>query len=275
MILVNGIATDEVSALDRGLSYGDGLFETVAVVAGEILNWPRHVARLHDGCNRLAIPQPDAGQLSAEVRTVAAGTDRSIVKITITRGAGGNGYTPPTEITATRIVAPRPWPKHYAEREQQGIRICVAQHRLSSNPRLAGLKHLNRLDQVLASVELMTRDATEALMLDHGGRVIEATRCNLFAVYGTRLSTPRLNICGVSGVMRAVIAQLAPALGLAFAETELTLDDIRAADEVFLCNAIAGIWPVIELDDGPLRTYTIGEHTRRLQVALIAGHHHQ
>jgi len=75
--------------------------------------------------------------------------------------------------------------------------------------------------------------------------------------------------------MRAVIAQLAPALGLAYAETELTLDDIRAADEVFLCNAIAGIWPVIELDDRPLRTYSIGERTRRLQVALIAGHHHQ
>lgn len=275
MILVNGVSTKAISALDRGLAYGDGLFETVAVVGGDILNWPRHAARLSAGCARLAITRPDVAQLFDETRAVAAGAERAVVKISITRGEGGMGYTPPTVIAATRIVARRPWPQDYAEREESGIRVCVAHHRLSANPRLAGLKHLNRLDQVLASMELARRGAGEALMLDLDGRVIEATRCNLFAVTGERLATPRLDNCGVRGIMRAIIMQLSPALGLLPEEAELTLDGLRAADEVFLCNAIAGIWPVVELDDNPSRTYPIGEHTRRLQAALIAGDHHR
>jgi 4-amino-4-deoxychorismate lyase len=273
MILVNGVATNEVSALDRGLAYGDGLFETVAVVHGEILNWPRHMARLKDGCARLAITGADAQQLFDETLAVAAGTDRSVVKISITRGQGGMGYTPPAAISATRIVARRPWPEDYAEREETGVRVRVARHRLSSNPRLAGLKHLNRLDQVLASMEPAAPGIAEAIMLDLDGRVIEATRCNLFAVYGDRLATPRLNDCGVRGVMRAIVVELAPTLDLRPEETELTLDDLRMADEVFLCNAIAGLWPVVELADDPSQTYLVGEHTRRLQAAIIAEDH--
>lgn len=275
MTLVNGIASGEVSVFDRGLAYGDGLFETIAVVGQDVLNWPQHVARLGAGCERLALAVPDFEQLFRETRAVAGGFERSVVKITITRGAGGASYTPARTDSPTRIVARRAWPEAYAAREQAGVRVCVAEHRLAQNPTLAGLKHLNRLDQVLASMELCERDVDEALMLDPDGRVIEATRCNLFAVHGGRLSTPRLDNCGVTGIMRSVILQVAPAAGLAAGETALTLDDLRTADELFLCNAVAGIWPIIELDEPPRQSFRVGAVTRRLQSALMAGGYHR
>ena len=276
MILVNGIQTNDASALDRGLAYGDGLFETLAVRDGDILNWPQHVERLRRGCDKLKIRRPDFEQLFEETHNVASDYDRSVVKIIITRGAGGRGYTPPAAgVTPTRIVARHMWPNEYREREQTGVHVCIAQHRISVNPDLAGLKHLNRLDQVLASAELMERDADEALMLDPNDHVIEATRCNLFTVRDGLLATPRLDNCGVRGVMRAIILQLAPAVSLRAEETEITLGSLREADEVFLCNAIAGIWPVVEIDDDPRQVFAIGGYTRRLQAALIAGDFHR
>ncbi len=273
MILVNGISGTEVSVFDRGLAYGDGLFETIAVVGGDVLNWQRHMNRLAKGCRQLAIDVPDSARLYEETQMVAEGFERSVVKLVVTRGDGGLGYTPPTAASATRIVARRPWPEGYPERERSGIRVCVARHRLSSNAPLAGLKHLNRLDQVLASMEIPASGAVEALMLDRDARVIEGTRCNLFAVYPGRLVTPRLDQCGVRGVMRDVILELAPTVGLRGEETELTLGDLQSANEIFLSNAIAGIWPVIGLDADPQRSVPIGAHTRRLQEALVAGGH--
>ena len=197
-----------------------------------------------------------------------------MVKIIITRGSGGRGYTPSTKVSPTRIVARHEWPNDYAERERSGIRVCIAQHRMSRNPQLAGLKHLNRLDQVLASLELARCDAAEALMLDTSDFVIEATRCNLFIVCGARLLTPSLENCGVSGVMRSVILQHTATLGLSAQERDLRVEDLYRADEVFLCNAIAGIWPVTEIDD-PQQVFAIGETTRALQNAIRAGGHHR
>ena len=273
MTLVDGIHTNDVSALDRGLAYGDGLFETLAVVDGHILNWQSHADRLRRGCDALSIPQPDFTLLADEARAVASGTDRSVVKIIITRGSGGRGYTPAPDTVAVRIVTRHRWPDEYARREDSGINVCIAQHRISHNPHLAGVKHLNRLDQVLASIELAKRGVTEALMLDMNGFVIEATRCNIFAIHGDLMVTPCLNNCGVSGVMRSIILQLAPSVGLRSQETELTLHAVCSAGEVFLCNAIAGIWPVVSIDE-PERAFTIGENTRLLQAALRAGNHH-
>ncbi len=273
MILVNGAHAQGVSVLDRGLAYGDGLFETLALVENEILNWPRHIERLRLGCDTLNIPQPDFAALDAEAHEVAAGFDRAVVKIIITRGSGGRAYTPPEKIVPTRIVTRHEWPDDYAERERSGIRVCVARHRLPRHPQLAGLKHLNRLDQVLASFDLTKCDATEALMLDTSDFVIEATRCNLFIVSDARLVTPNLDNCGVRGVMRSVVLHVADTLRIGVDEVDLRLEDLYQADEVFLCNAIAGIWPVIEIDQAQ-RVFSIGETTRALQAAVRAGGYH-
>ena len=272
--VVNGIPTNDVSAFDRGIAYGDGLFETLALADNEILNWPRHMARLRHGCDILNIPPPDFEILAAEAHAVASGYDRSVIKMIVTRGSGGRGYTPPSALAPTRIVARHEWPDGYAERERQGVRVCIAQHRMPRHPQLAGLKHLNRLDQVLASLELVNSGAVEALMLDTAEFVIEATRCNLFIVRNAQLLTPRLDNCGVNGVMRSVILENAATLGLRAQELTLTLEDLYLADEIFLCNAIAGIWPVIEIDCPP-HTFSIGETTRTFQNAISVGGYHR
>jgi len=265
MILVNGIETDLISVHDRGLAFGDGVFETLAVVDGEILNWERHCERLALGCTRLRLDFPHAAELNEEVQVVARGHPRSVVKIIVTRGNGGRGYTPSAATTPSRVVLRRAWPNDYAQRANDGIRVCVASHRLSHNPALAGLKHLNRLDQVLASVELDALQVDEALMLDYEGRVVEATRCNLFAIYGNRLATPLLDGCGVLGIMRSLIIERAPQVGLRVDETRLTVADLCRADELFLCNAIAGIWPVVEMIGTDPARFDIGDYTRVLQ----------
>lgn len=273
MILVNGVQSADVSALDRGLAYGDGLFETLAVVDKKILNWPRHIDRLRRGCSTLDIPQPDINTLEEEIDRVIGGFNRSVVKVIVTRGNGGRGYTPLAITKATRIVCRYEWPEGYVDREESGIAVCIAEHRLSCNSQLAGLKHLNRLDQVLASIELDQFDADEALMLDTRDFVIEATRCNLFVVREGQLYTPNLELCGVAGVMRSLILEISEDLRLNPQEIHLSIEELFKADEIFLCNAIAGIWPIIEISPSQHRL-PIGETTRVLQGAIDSRGYH-
>lgn len=272
-ILVDGIAAASIDARDRGLLFGDGLFETIAVVDGTIVNWPDHHERLAAGCARLDIPCPAAELLASEILSVAANHARSVVRLTVTRGAGGNGYTPPREPRPTRIVARRPWPAQYAGKATHGIRIGVARHPLSTNPRLAGLKHLNRLDQVLAGREVEQAKWDEALMCDTNGHIVEATRSNVFAVLDGELVTPLIESAGVRGVMRKHVLAVADSLGIAKRERPLNLADIERAGELFLCNAIAGIWPVVLLDGDTPRTFPLGETRAAIRTALIRGGH--
>ena len=273
-ILVDGAARDTIDVRDRGLAFGDGLFETIAVVRGTILNWSDHRERLSAGCAQLDIPCPDPELLSQEILSVAANHARSVVRVTVTRGLGGSGYTPPRQPAPTRIVARRAWPDHYAAKGTHGIRIGVASHPLSINPRLAGLKHLNRLDQVLASREVDRAFWDEALMRAPDGRVIEATRCNVFAVLDDELVTPALDTAGVRGVMRKNVLAVAGSLDLAVRERTLYLADINRSSELFLCNAIAGIWPVVALLGEQPRTFPVGMTTTTIRDLLVrAGHH--
>ena len=271
MILVNGVATAEISVRDRGLAFGDGVFETIAVIGTRVMNWSQHLARLQHGCARLDIPVPDADLLLSEIHTIAATAQRVVVKLIITRGDGGEGYTPPPDSQPHRIVLSRPWPRDDASRAEHGVALTIAQHRLSENPLLAGLKHLNRLDQVMASREVAGTDCVDALMLDQSDRLIETTRCNVFLSDGVDLLTPDLRSCGVAGVMRGIVMALAGELSLRPREAALSMEMLRGAQEVFICNAIAGIWPVVSIARGWTQSYAIGEITRSLQAALRTG----
>lgn len=272
-ILVDGVAAESIDVRDRGVMFGDGLFETIAVVDGVIVNWPDHNERLQAGCAQLDIPCPQAGLLTDEILSVATNHARSVVRLTLTRGTGGVGYAPPLEPRPTRIVARRAWPEHYAAKATHGVKIGVARHPLSTNPQLAGLKHLNRLDQVLASREVDSANWDEALMRDADGHIIEATRCNVFAVLDGELVTPTLATAGVRGVMRKNVLTVAGELGISMRECSLRLADIERADELFLCNAIAGIWPVVVLYSGTPRTFPIGSMTHAIRAALVQGGH--
>jgi len=259
MILVNGMADGMIAADDRGLTYGDGLFETVLFVAGRAPLWPRHMARLVEGCARLLLPVPDTELLAYETAQACAGLPRAVARITFTRGAGPRGYASPDSVQATRIVAGSSAPIAPPDWYHFGTRVRLCTLRLSEQPRLAGIKHLNRLEQVLARAEWNDANIAEGILCDGAGRVIGATAANLFALSGGRLVTPGLERCGVAGVARAeVLAQRADC-----EVRDLTMTELMQADEVFLSNSVRGIVPVTALGD---RCWPVGEVTRALQA---------
>lgn len=267
MILINGIETDHIHVGDRGLHYGDGLFETIAVRNGHPLLWERHLRRLGEGCMRLGIPMPNAGDLEREAARVCEDADRAVLKIIVTRGSGGRGYRAPREAVPTRIVARYPWPDYPEEFCSHGVAVRICGARLGSNPQLAGLKHLNRLEQVLARSEWDDPNIPEGLMMDSRDRIIEGTMSNVFLVRDGGLLTPDLSECGVSGVVRGIILESCNALSIPCRVTELTCQDLQEADELFLTNSIIGIWPITALMGA---RYALGPITQRLAGELAA-----
>jgi 4-amino-4-deoxychorismate lyase len=260
--LVNGEASATISTQDRGLAYGDGVFETVAVRAGQPLLWPQHIARLQQGLARLGITAVSEALLQQEAQTLCAGQARAVLKIIVTRGISGRGYRPSSG-APTRVLSRYPWPRFSEAAQTRGVTLHLCETRLASQPRLAGLKHLNRLEQVLARSEWGEEHA-EGLMRDEGDRIIEGTMSNVFMVKNQRLVTPDLARCGVAGVMRALVCERAEAV-LPVTEALLTTADLLAADEIFLTNSLIGLWPVIGFAG---RTYAVGPVTRQLQSLL-------
>jgi 4-amino-4-deoxychorismate lyase len=268
-VLINGATEDRVSSLDRGLLYGDGLFETIAVSNGEPVYWSRHMARLQAGCERLGIPWVDADRLADEARGLLQGVDRCVLKIVVTRGTGGRGYRPPPEPQPTRIIQRHPWPDFPARCGEQGVTVRLCEQRLGYNPLLAGIKHLNRLDQVMARQEWTDPDIMEGLMADTNGNLIEGTMSNLFVVQDQVLITPELGRCGVAGIMRAAVMELAGELPLQVALRDFGMTALLQADEVFLTNSVIGIWPVVRLGE---HSWPKGKATQQLQQRLADLH---
>ncbi|MBT8062532.1 MAG: aminodeoxychorismate lyase [Gammaproteobacteria bacterium] len=260
--LVNGELTSYVDARDRGLHYGDGLFETIAIVHGQPRFWQEHVDRLGKDCERLGLTLPPQEVLLREVHTASAGRILCVVKIIVTRGVGGRGYQPDDHGACTRLVAAYPWPADIDEQWESGVSARICKLRMGIQPALGGMKHLNRLEQVLASQELHGADVDTGILLDHDDQVICALSGNLFLVGGTQMLTPRLDRCGVRGVMRgAILRQFKSRCEL----RRVTPDMLLEADEVFLCNAVRGIVPVVNID---AHQWPIGPVTRELQQWL-------
>ena len=267
VVRIDGREARAVSALDRGLHYGDGLFETIACLEHRPRLLERHLARLEAGCRRLALAT-DLAAVAAEVRELAAGAGRAIVKVLVTRGvATARGYGPSGTERPTRITLRYAWPEDDAHLTQEGVRVRIAATRLGENPALAGLKHCNRLEQVLARAELRDAELAEALMFSSGGRLISGTMSNVFLVHQGRLATPRLDACGVAGVMRAAVLEAAAVAGIPAAEDALGAPELERAEEIFLTNALIGVRPVRELQGAPRE---VGAVTRALQAQLAA-----
>jgi 4-amino-4-deoxychorismate lyase len=263
--LINGEISTLVTASNRGLNYGDGLFETLLVNNGRPRRWQGHMDRLGVGCERLGLKMPPQSILLREVQTVSAGLANAVVKIVITRGGAARSYMPPEDDNCVRIVSAHLYPQGIAEIARKGVRARLCELRLAIQPALGGMKHLNRLEQVLASAELRKFDASEGVLLDREDNVVCAVSANLFLVMDDRLLTPRLDLCGVRGVVRGhILAGFAARSEL----RRITLDMVHEADEVFICNTVKGIVPVIAIDD---QEYKIGPVTREMQTWLMEG----
>jgi 4-amino-4-deoxychorismate lyase len=259
--LVNGVESSAISVDDRGLQYGDGLFETMSAQDGRVRHFERHMERLAEGGRRLGLPVPDPSLVAAECERALAGLGAGSVKLMVTRGPGPRSYRPPADPAVTRIVvSSAPKPRNDPE---EGIVVRLCDTPLGLNPRLAGIKHLNRLEQVLACAEWDDPAIAEGLMSSVDGRIVCATAANVFLVREGRLLTPAIRDCGVAGVMRGVVLAAAREAGIDSEILDVRLVDFSAADEVFLTNAITGVRPVGEILG--LRRYTApGDVTRIL-----------
>jgi len=261
---IDGVPAAELPVQDRGLQYGDGLFETLAVTDGRIRLLDFHLERLRDGCLRLGIPMPPAESTTTELQQAAAGTSRAVLKLIITRGIGGRGYRPPEDAIPQRVLLRYPWPDYPGSWAEQGVRVKLCETRLATQPRLAGIKHLNRLEQVLARAEWSDADGyQEGLMLDMEGQVVEGTMSNVFASPGEGvLLTPDLSRSGVAGVMRRQILEQAAGAGVTARVARIPLNEFLRAREIFLCNSLMGVWPVTALAGN---IYRPGPVTRQAQ----------
>ena len=246
MWLINGQSDAGISPLDRGLSYGDGVFRTLVTAAGQPVWWEDHYAKLLHDCGALGLVCPDEKILLAEVQSVALGAS-AVVKITITRGVSARGYKPPDGVVPTRIVSASALPD-YAH-AAHGVRARWCTQRLARQATLGGIKHLNRLENVLARREWDDAAIAEGLLCDDTGAVIGGTMTNLFVMRDGQLRTPDLSLSGIDGVTRGRVLRAARMNHIGLSIGRLETADILAADEVFLGNSVVGLWRVARLED--------------------------
>jgi len=242
-VWVNGREDGRIDPMDRGLHYGDGLFETLAAPGGRarFLDW--HLERLEAGAKRLALALPGSGLLRDEIAAAGA-AGCGVIKLIVTRGAGGRGYRPPRQAQPLRIVIGLPWPALPPAHGTLGVQVGWCRTRLARNPALAGIKHLNRLEQVLARAEWDDGAMDEGLMMDDRDRVICGTQSNLFARIAGRWTTPALEDCGVAGIMRRAFLAWAAQCGDPVIERALPAAELAGATAMILTNAVIGAWPV-------------------------------
>ncbi|MFK7731647.1 MAG: aminodeoxychorismate lyase [Pseudomonadales bacterium] len=266
--MINGDYQLSLSVTDRGFHYGDGLFETLRVNNQVVVNYAEHLLRLDSGLKTLNIPAPlhmIESHLAKYLRDNALPA-LSRLKIIVSRGGPAAGYVSEPSMQATIAIGAAPYKDIDDSKRQGGITLRFCTMRLSSNSVLAGIKHLNRLEQVLARSEWQDDSIFEGLMFDADDSIVEGTMSNLFLVENSVLKTPKLDNCGVRGVMRGVIIDcIAPELGLRVEELTLSRDNLRLADEVFISNSLIGAVPVRQCEEF---SWSPGPVCSRIQNAI-------
>lgn len=264
--LINGQQAERISIRDRGLQYGDGCFETIRVLANTPVLWSAHLKRLEHACKVLQLPV-NFDLLQSEISQILQLNKAAdvILKIIITRGEGGRGYAPPKQTDPTRILQ---LIDYVPPDTRKGARAILCQHRLSSSSSLAGIKHLNRLDQILASAQIPA-DCDEGLCMNEEGHLIEACRSNLLLAIDDELVTPDLSKSGVEGVMLNHLITEFGKQGIQVLKKTLSLYELKMAKEILLCNSVFGVWPIAEIqnedwrvaqEEGPLVTEALKFH---------------
>lgn len=239
---INGQEKTELSIIDRGLSYGDGIFTTAKISNGKVVLLDQHIDRLVSGCNRLQVAKLNSKDLYQQLSNVAKAYEKATLKVIITAGSGGRGYSRVglSQDAYNTIIMVSDFPHYYDKLSTQGITLGNSQHKLGSNPMISGIKHLNRLEQVLLRAELDQRCEDDLIVMNENEQVVEATSSNVFYWLDNCLCTPKLTTSGVNGLIRQAIIAHNP-------ETKIrttTLSDLSVAQGLFICNSLMGIMPV-------------------------------
>lgn len=250
MVLVNGIPQKFVSASDRGLNYGDGLFESMVVIDDQIRFFNTHLERLKVGCEKLAIPIPTRTEIESDLSKLSAAESGStfVFKVLITRGESGRGYLADIDSSTTRVSSRHPLSADFSKYWDHGLNMHICETRLAINPTLAGIKHANRLEQVLASMERIDTEFDEGLMLSMGDEVVEGTKSNIFWQKGGQYFTPDLKQSGVVGVGRTKVIEMLEQNNKVVNIGSYSVADVHAADLVFMTNSTMLIAQVRRLE---------------------------
>lgn len=249
MRLVNGSLAETLALADRSIQFGDGVFRTIKCRSGKLAFWARHYRKLCADCAVLGIPSPAESVLLNDIRLLLTqtGWPDAVFKIIVTRGESARGYAMPAGICPNRIVQIAPLAAYPETLYQEGAQIRLCKMRATWQPALAGVKHLNRLENVMARREWAAPAILEGLLLDRDGGVLEGVMSNVLALQGGELVTPLLESGGVAGVMREVVLGSAQRLGWPVAERALLLDQFLASERVWLCNSLLGLMPVARM----------------------------
>lgn len=259
--MVNGIPNDKIPVYDRGLAYGDGFFETLYWHQGQLQNWNYHWKRMQRSALVFQLKLPVEEDLIEDVAALNLSPENDcVVKMIITRGTGGRGYSPANCTSTVRIVSCSALPD-YSQHKVDGISITLLNTVLGSQPMLAGLKHLNRLNQVFARIELEKTSYFEGLVCNQDGHVREVIASNIFIVRKGKIITPPLTDCGVEGTVRAKIIHLFENSNTPIIIDNFTPNELLLADEIFITNSLLGVCPVINVSGS---SFPIGEQTRRI-----------
>lgn len=264
-MIINGLPATELNIADRATQYGDGCFTTMAVIDGKISHWQQHLHRLQGAVSTLAINFSLWQELQQQVMALALTTEHGVIKIIITRGSSGRGYAP-GKGQGNYLLSVHEMPQHYANWRRQGLKLGHSSVQLAKQPLLAGLKHLNRLEQVLVKQSFDAQLYDDVLVCDTDGMLVETSVANLFWRTGPCWFTPDLYFCGVEGVMRNLVLAH-------FAKTAQPVQQIRStiaalwqADEVFICNSLMGLVPVTHIaDKARSRAYGIHDYKQLQQ----------
>lgn len=262
--LINGKVNNKLLVIDRGFQYGDGLFETIAIYKSRPLCWEEHIERLIYGCKCLKIKTPNKKTLKQELIFLSKGFKRAIIKIIVTRGINERGYGFSKNIFSNRVLIIYPWLEY--SRVKHGVNLGLCSMRLSHNKVLAGVKSLNRLEQVMARSEWNDSSIHEGLVMDTSDNIIEGTMSNLFYIKNNILFTPKLNLCGIKGVIRRKIIENSKISGFEIKIKKTSLKQLLNADEIFVCNSVIGIWPVKKILK---QKFSIGKFTKKIKKILI------
>jgi branched-chain amino acid aminotransferase len=261
-----------ISVFDRGLNYGDGIFETLRTYKGEIFALGLHIERLRKGAQKLAIPLKDDEAswgiiLKRLLELNSLKKEDSYIRITITRGTDFGGLNSDMKTEPTMIAINKPLRSSIKDQQKNGIKGIVLDIRGQSPYMLTNIKSLNFLPNVLGKMEILAMSVDEGFFLNPKGSLTEGTTTNVFLIKGNELLTPPVADGLLPGVTRDIVINLAGQKGLEVTERGFDKEEVLHSDEAFVTNSVIEITPLIELDGETIGKGKPGKKTKKLLKA--------